>query len=91
MTWQCLEICCSRFHSLAFKNAATLNSGSEVVAIGYPLGLSGAATVTRGIVSAVRYDSRHQAWVIQTDAPINPGNSGGPLLSSSGGVVGINT
>lgn len=86
-----LEICCSRFRSLPFKDATTLKSGSEVVAIGYPLGLFGSATVTRGIVSAVRYDSNHQAWVIQTDAPINPGNSGGPLLSSAGEVVGINT
>jgi hypothetical protein len=86
-----LEICCSRFRSLRFKDATTLKSGSEVVAIGYPLGLFGAATVTRGIVSAVRYDSTHRAWVIQTDAPINPGNSGGPLLSSAGEVVGINT
>lgn len=86
-----LEICCSRFRSLRFKDATTLKAGSEVVAIGYPLGFFGSATVTRGIVSAVRYDSRHQAWVIQTDAPINPGNSGGPLLSSTGDVVGINT
>ena len=86
-----LEICCSRFRSLPFKDATTLKSGSEVVAIGYPLGLFGSATVTRGIVSAVRYDSSHKSWVIQTDAPINPGNSGGPLLASSGEIVGINT
>ena len=86
-----LEICCSRFRSLRFKDATTLKSGSEVVAIGFPLGLFGSATVTRGIVSAVRYESDYKAWVIQTDAPINPGNSGGPLLSSSGEVVGINT
>ena len=86
-----LEICCSRFRSLPFLDATTIKSGSEVIAIGYPLGLFGSATVTRGIVSAVRYDPSHRAWVIQTDAPINPGNSGGPLLSSLGEVVGINT
>lgn len=86
-----LEICCSRFRSLRFKDATTLKAGSEVVAIGYPLGLFGEATVTRGIVSAIRYDSNHKAWVIQTDAPINPGNSGGPLLSPTGDVIGINT
>ena len=86
-----LEICCGRFRSIPFMDATTLKSGSEVIAIGYPLGLFGPATVTRGIVSAVRYDPTHKAWVIQTDAPINPGNSGGPLLSSLGEVVGINT
>ena len=86
-----LEICCSRFRSLRFKDATSVKAGSEVIAIGYPLGYSGSATVTRGIVSAVRYDTKHKAWVIQTDAPINPGNSGGPLLSSAGEVVGINT
>ena len=86
-----LEICCSRFRSLPFMDATTVKSGSEVIAIGYPLSLFGPATVTRGIVSAIRYDPEQKAWVIQTDAPINPGNSGGPLLSSSGEVVGINT
>ena len=86
-----LEICCSRFRSLPFTDATSIKAGSEVVAIGYPLGLFGSATVTRGIVSAIRYDSGHRAWVIQTDAPINPGNSGGPLLSPSGEIVGINT
>ena len=86
-----VSICCGSFTALAFGDAATLEIGDEVVAIGYALGLEGSATVTRGIVSAVRFDSRYGAQVIQTDAPINPGNSGGPLLSLDGKVVGINT
>lgn len=49
------------------------------------------ATVTRGIVSAVRYDSENDRELLQTDAPVNPGNSGGPLFSLDGGVMGINT
>ena len=57
----------------------------------HALGLPGQATVTRGIVSAVRYDSTHRSDVIQTDAAINPGNSGGPMLSMSGKILGINT
>lgn len=84
-----LKICCGRFQPLKFADASSLNSGTQVVAIGYPLGISGRASVTDGIVSALRYDEGR--WVIQTDAAINPGNSGGPLLSLSGEVLGINT
>ncbi len=86
-----VSICCGRFKSLPFGNAVVLEPGDEVVAIGYPLGLPGEATVTRGIVSAVRYDSTYRGDVIQTDAAINPGNSGGPMLSTSGEILGINT
>ena len=86
-----VSICCGSFQTLPFGNAAALQPGDEVVAIGYALGLPGQATVTRGIVSAVRYDSTHRSDVIQTDAAINPGNSGGPMLSISGEILGINT
>ena len=86
-----VSICCGSFHSLTFGRASSLDPGDEVVAIGYALGIQGPATITKGIVSAVRYDSRYEAWVIQTDASINPGNSGGPMLSPNGEIVGINT
>ena len=90
-----VEICCSdslhAFPSLSFSNASDVSPGSEVIAIGYALGLTGHATVTRGIVSAVRYHPGMKAWVIQTDASINPGNSGGPLLLPTGEVIGIAT
>ena len=59
--------------------------------MGYPLGLPGEATVTKGIVSAIRFDQTNQRLVIQTDAAINPGNSGGPMLSEMGEILGINT
>ncbi len=86
-----VRICCGSFHKLTLGNAGTLAPGDEVVTMGYALGLGGAATVTKGIVSAVRYDSGLDAWVIQTDAAMNPGNSGGPMLSLAGEVLGINT
>ncbi len=86
-----VTICCGRFHTLQFGDSSRLEPGDEVVAIGYALGLSGQATITRGIVSAIRYDPRHMSDVIQTDAAINPGDSGGPLLSTSGKILGINT
>ncbi len=86
-----VSICCGNFKVLEFGDATSLAAGDEVVNIGYALGIEGAATVTRGIVSALRYDSDHQAYVIQSDAPINPGNSGGPMLSPDGRVLGINS
>ena len=86
-----VSICCGDFTTLGFGDAAALEAGDEVVNIGYALGFSGEATVTKGIVSALRYDSRHQAYVIQSDAVINPGNSGGPMLSETGQILGINT
>ena len=86
-----VRICCGSFRALSFGNASGLEAGDEVVAIGYALGLTGEATITRGIVSAVRYDSDYRSDVIQTDAAINLGNSGGPMLSMSGQIIGINT
>jgi|GEM_PF-1110850 len=87
-----VKICCNAtFKALPIGDAASLKAGTEVVAIGYALGIRGSATVTRGIVSAVRYESTEGRWVVQTDAPINPGSSGGPMLTSLGQVVGINT
>ena len=86
-----LEMCCADFPTLELSTSAGISAGSEVVAIGYALGLTGDATVTRGIVSAVRYHPGMRAWVIQTDASINPGNSGGPLLLPTGEVIGITT
>ena len=86
-----LEICCDSFKVMGFHDSKEVKAGSEVIAIGYPLGFTGSATVTRGIISAVRYDPSVKSWVFQTDAPINPGNSGGPLLLTTGEVIGINT
>ena len=69
--------------------AARVREGDDVIALGFPLGLTESMTVTRGIVSAIRTFSgvKH----LQTDAAINPGNSGGPLLNDRGEVVGMNT
>ena len=59
-------------------------------AVGCPLQLDLEATVTRGIVSALRQGTDGVSY-IQTDAPINPGNSGGPLIQArTGQVIGIN-
>ena len=86
-----VEICCGQFKALPFGDSGRVKAGEDVIAIGYPLNISASATVTKGIVSATRYEGYWNAFVIQTDTPINPGNSGGPLLSSDGRVIGINT
>ena len=68
----------------AMGDSDTLKVGETVVAIGNPLGLELAGSVTSGIVSAlgreISSDGYSQEY-IQTDAAINPGNSGGPLVN----------
>ena len=65
--------------------------GSDVYAIGHPLGYSW--TFTQGIISGVRTinTDTERYTAIQTQTPINPGNSGGPLLNANMEVLGINT
>ncbi|MFJ5763009.1 S1C family serine protease [Neobacillus sp. NPDC093182] len=81
-----------------FGDSTTLRPGDQVYAIGNPLGLDFARTVTQGIVSAVNrsidVSTSAGTWetnVIQTDAAINPGNSGGALINPEGLVIGINS
>ena len=71
------------------KDAGEIKEGSEVFALGHPMGM--AWTVTKGIVSSTERYTRHPyVKAIQTDAAINKGNSGGPLLNMKGEIVGIN-
>lgn len=86
-----LRICCGDFSSLSFGNVSQIKPGHEIVAMGYPLGLEGEATVTRGIISAIRYVEERRSLIIQTDAAVNPGNSGGPVLSPRGEILGISS
>jgi S1-C subfamily serine protease len=63
--------------------------GQSVVAFGHPAGKD--FTITRGIISAIRYETDFFE-AIQTDAAINRGNSGGPLIDvSTGEVIGISS
>lgn len=61
-----------------------LRVGELVLAVGNPLGVSGA--LTTGIIHAASTDE----W-IQADVRLAPGNSGGPLADAQGRVVGINS
>lgn len=67
----------------------TLRAGELVLAVGSPLGVTGAATA--GVVHrAVAHGPFGRRW-IEADVRLAPGNSGGPLSDAGGRVVGVNT
>lgn len=89
------------FDITAFEmgDSSVLKAGETAIAIGSPLSVSNAGTVTKGIISAANrvltVDTNNdgiadtQRNAIQTDAAINPGNSGGALINSYGQLIGI--
>ncbi|WP_246206702.1 S1C family serine protease [Virgibacillus ihumii] len=82
-------------------SSKNLKVGQTVIAVGNPLGMNFANSVTKGIISGLNRSVKVDVdgdgrpdWVtevIQTDAAINPGNSGGALLNADGEVIGINS
>jgi serine protease Do len=84
-----------------FGNSDVIKVGEPVIAVGNPLGLQFAGSVTQGIISGVNRTipididrdgiPDWHAEVLQTDAAINPGNSGGALVNIEGQVIGINS
>ncbi len=74
--------------------AARPSVASDVSAIGFPAGVAGTPSLTRGVVSKHAPFSQFQGFaddglMIQIDAEINPGNSGGPIVDDCGAVVGV--
>jgi len=75
-------------------DSSKLEVGEPAIAIGNPLGMEFAGSVTVGVISALnrKVDTGNSTMnLIQTDAAINPGNSGGALVNSQGQIVGINS
>ncbi len=70
---------------------------SAVSVVGFPPGVVGTPSATRGIVSKYAPFSLFpsilsgEGVVLQTDAAINPGNSGGPVVDDCGDVVAVAT
>jgi serine protease Do len=68
--------------------------GERVYAFGSPFGFK--FSMSEGIISGLGRDPMSTTQFggftnfIQTDAAVNPGNSGGPLVSTRGGLIGMN-
>ncbi|ARJ50016.1 S1C family serine protease [Staphylococcus lutrae] len=84
--------------AITFGDSSKVKTGDSVFAMGNPLGLEFANTVTSGIISAnertIEADTSagaNKVTVLQTDAAINPGNSGGALVDIDGNLIGINS
>ena len=96
-----LKISASNLVPISIGNSDVLKVGDLAVAIGHPLTLGAAPTVTTGVVSALerRLDVGSEAMnsgvtlfgLIQTDAPITRGSSGGALINNNGELIGITT
>jgi serine protease Do len=71
-------------------DSAALRPGELVIAVGSPLGFSGA--LSTGVVHSIgpMRGMGSQNW-IRADVQLAPGNSGGPLADALGHTIGINT
>ena len=96
-----VKIKASNLIPIAIGNSDKMLVGDLAVAIGHPLTLGAAPTVTTGVVSALerRLDVGGDVMgtsvtlfgLIQTDAPITRGSSGGALINKNGELIGITT
>ncbi len=78
--------------AVTIGSSADLVVGETAIAIGNPLGVEYANSVTVGIVSGLNRQVSGENGVstmIQTDAAVNPGNSGGALVDASGKDIGV--
>ncbi len=82
-----------RTHDLAaprFRDSDSVRAGEVVIAVGNPLGFTGA--LSTGVVHAVgSYQGLGRRHWVQAAVRLAPGNSGGPLADAEGNVIGINT
>ena len=78
--------------TIEIGSSGNLLVGQTAIAIGNPLGVEYANSVTVGIVSGLNRQVTGENGVstmIQTDAAVNPGNSGGALVDASGKLIGV--
>ena len=84
-----LEITSDGLAPAAHGDSDRLHPGELLIAVGNPMGFSGAVSTgvfhNKGVLAGFA-----QNWLM-SDVRLAPGNSGGPLANSRGEVVGINT
>jgi serine protease Do len=68
---------------------STLRTGDLVIALGNPLGITGALAL--GVIHALEPGRAGRPRWIRADVRLAPGNSGGPLADVHGRVIGVNT
>lgn len=78
------------FPTLKIISSESVSKGQRVLAVGYPqISIQGnESKVTDGIISSFSGVRNDENW-FQISVPIQGGNSGGPLVTESGGVVGV--
>ena len=78
------------FPTLKITSSESVSKGQRVRAVGYPqISIQGnESKVTDGIISSFSGLQNDDNW-FQISVPIQGGNSGGPLVTESGGVVGV--
>lgn len=85
-----VKIAADNLKTLGLGDVSRVLLGSDLMALGYPLGVTG-LTTTVGKTSSIKYDPSRNVGYVQTDTTINPGNSGGPLVDMQGNVIGVVT
>lgn len=87
-----LKVCCNQdFMSVPMGDALMLTVGADVISMGSSDESGSGIRVSRGIVSAIRFQSDENRWLIQTDLSVPRDGSGSALLTRQGKLVGINT
>ena len=82
--------------SIKFANSSKVQTGDSVFAMGNPLGLEFANSVTSGIICRMSVQLSQILLLVVLKLTsckliINPGNSGGALVDINGNLVGINS
>lgn len=92
-----IKIQAGKLPALALGDSNKTAVGDKIFVFGFPstAEINGRspleATLTQGLVSALKFSQSKEFKIFQTDAKISQGSSGGPLFDQDGRVIGIIT